>query len=127
MDSLTLAVASWKSPRSPSSQRVSYVPAAGWQHPAGPVSLLALTAGEIRRLLTAFTHPQHPGKRYQRWSRWRQCHQARAEQAHDQRSRTSQALPVRCCAAVRVPTAQLPPQSAMPNGSFSEFGAAYGP
>ena len=31
---------------------------------------------EIRRLLTAFTHPQHPGEHYQHWSRWRRHHQA---------------------------------------------------
>jgi hypothetical protein len=28
--------------------------------------LIAVTAAEIRRLLTAFTHPHHPGEHYQR-------------------------------------------------------------
>jgi hypothetical protein len=42
--------------------------------PAGPAGLIALTVGEIRHLLTAFT----------------------AGQAHYQRRLTHQSLPVRC-------------------------------
>ena len=58
--------------------------------------LIAVTAAEIRRLLTAFTHPQHPGEHHQHWSRWRRHHQAQARQSHDQRRLTSQPLPMRC-------------------------------
>jgi hypothetical protein len=58
--------------------------------------LIAVTAAEIRRLLTAFTHPQHPGEHHQHWSRWRRHHQAQARQPHDQRRLTSQPLPMRC-------------------------------
>ena len=58
--------------------------------------LIAVTAAEIRRLLTAFTHPQHPGEHYQHWSRWRRHHQAQARQSHYQRRLTNQPLPMRC-------------------------------
>ena len=58
--------------------------------------LIAVTAGEIRRLLTAFTHPQHPGEHYQHWSRWRRHHQAQARQPHYQRRLTNQPLPMTC-------------------------------
>jgi hypothetical protein len=34
----------------------------------GAGDLIALTAAEIRRMLTTITHPQHPGEHYQRWS-----------------------------------------------------------
>ena len=57
--------------------------------------LIAVTAAEIRRLLTAFTHPQHPGEHYQHWSRWRRHHQAQARQSHYQRRLTNQPLPMR--------------------------------
>jgi SAM-dependent methyltransferase len=36
------------------------------------------TAGEIRRLLTAWTQPCQPDGHHLRWSRWRRRHQARA-------------------------------------------------
>jgi hypothetical protein len=64
--------------------------------PAGAADLIALTAGEIRRLLAAFAHPQHTGEHYQRWSRWRRRHQARARWFHYQRRLTNQMLPMRC-------------------------------
>ena len=57
---------------------------------------VAATAAEIRRLLTAFTHPQHPGEHYQHGSRWRRHHQAQARQSHYQRTLTNQPLPMRC-------------------------------
>jgi len=62
----------------------------------GRDDLIAVTAAEIRRLLTAFTHPQHPGEHYQHWSRWRRHHQAQARQSHYQRGLTNQPLPMRC-------------------------------
>jgi len=58
--------------------------------------LIAVTTAEIRRLLTAFTHPQHPGEHYQHWSRWRRHHQAQARQSHYQRRLTNQSLPMTC-------------------------------
>ena len=59
-------------------------------------ALIAVTADEIRRLLTAFTHPQHPGEHYQHWSRWRRHHQAQARQSRYRRRLTNQPLPMRC-------------------------------
>jgi hypothetical protein len=53
-----------------------------------PVDVGDLIA-EIRRLLTAFTHPQHPGEHYQHWSRWRRHHQAQARQSRYQRRLTN--------------------------------------
>ena len=50
--------------------------------------LIALTAGEIRRLLTILTQPRHPDEHYQRWSRWRRRHQARARKSHYQQRRS---------------------------------------
>jgi len=58
--------------------------------------LIAVTAAEIRRLLTGFTHPQHPGEHYQHWSRYRRHHQAQAWQSHYQRRLTNQPLSMRC-------------------------------
>jgi DDE superfamily endonuclease len=52
---------------------------------AGAGELIALTAGEIRRLLAALTQPRHPDEHYLRWSRWRRGHQARARAAHYRR------------------------------------------
>jgi len=49
--------------------------------------LIALTAGEIRRMLACLTQPQHHGDHYQHWSRWRRRHQARARKSHYQRRR----------------------------------------
>ncbi len=49
--------------------------------------LIALTAGEIRRLLATWTQPRHPDEHYQRWSRWRRRHQARARKSHYRRRR----------------------------------------
>ena len=63
---------------------------------AEPSVVIAVTAAEIRRLLTAFTHPQHPGEHYQHWSRWRRHHQAQDRQSHYQRRLTNQPLPMRC-------------------------------
>ena len=47
--------------------------------------LIALTAGEIRRLLATATQPRHQDDHYLRWSRWRRRHQARARKFHYQR------------------------------------------
>ena len=58
--------------------------------------LIAVTAAEIRRLPTAFAHPQHPGEHYQHWSRWRRHHQAQARQSHYQRRLRNQPLLMRC-------------------------------
>ena len=75
----------WRSSRSPQLKggtsgcgQLSRTPAPHDHHGSpGAGDLIALTAGEIRRLLTNITHPQHPGEHHQRWSRWRRSHQAR--------------------------------------------------
>jgi hypothetical protein len=55
------------------------------QHDHHSGELIALTAGEIRRLFAIATQPGYSDTYYQRWSRWRRRHQARARQSHYQR------------------------------------------
>jgi hypothetical protein len=54
--------------------------------------LIALTTGEIRRLITAWTQPTRTPAHYLQWSHWRRRHQARARRFHYQRRLTNHML-----------------------------------